>query len=87
MADTAWNGPLLSSESDWAFYLTDRAQKGFNVIQFVSTQWIGAAGDATGSPAYLGQDSIRIVPEFFRRLRRDGDRHRAYGRPRSRARG
>jgi len=73
MADTAWNGPLLSSESDWAFYLTDRAQKGFSVIQFVSTQWIGAAGDATGSPAYLGQDSIRIVPEFFRRLDRRVD--------------
>jgi hypothetical protein len=68
LGDTAWNGPLLSAESDWAAYLSDRAKKGFNVIQFVATPWIGATGDATGRPAYLGQRMIRIEPAFFKRL-------------------
>jgi len=79
LADTAWNGPLLSTESDWAAYLSDRAEKGFNVIQFVATPWIGAAGDATGRPAYLGQETIRIEPAFFRRLDRRVDMINEFG--------
>lgn len=68
LGDTAWNGPLKSDERDWATYLSDRQQKGFNVIQFVATQWIGATGDAEGRPAYQGQDKIRIEPAFFQRM-------------------
>ena len=79
LGDTAWNGPLKSSESDWTEYLSDRAQKGFNVIQFVATQWISAAGDAEGRPAYLGRDRIRIEPAFFRRLDRRIDAINAFG--------
>ena len=73
LGDTAWNGPLKSDEQDWATYLADRAQKGFNVIQFVATQWIGATGDADGRPAYQGQETIRIEPAFFQRLDRRVD--------------
>ena len=79
LGDTAWNGTLLSSESDWAIYLSDRADKGFNVVQFVATQWIGAAGDSTGRPAYLGRETIRIEPAFFRRLDRRVDMINEFG--------
>jgi hypothetical protein len=79
LGDTAWNGPLKSSEADWTEYLSDRAQKGFNVIQFVSTQWISAAGDGEGRPAYLGRERIRIEPAFFRRLDRRVNAINAFG--------
>jgi len=68
LGDTAWNGPLRSDEQDWAAYISDRAQKGFNVIQFVATQWIGATGDAEGRQAYVGKEKIRIEPAFFQRM-------------------
>jgi hypothetical protein len=79
LGDTAWNGPLLASESDWAVYLSDRAKKGFNVIQFVATQWIGAAADAAGNPAYRGREAIQIVPSFFQRLDRRVDMINDFG--------
>jgi hypothetical protein len=79
LADTAWNGPLKSDESEWAIYLSDRAQKGFNVIQFVATQWIGAAGDANGLPAYRGREPIRMEPAFFQRLDRRIDMINDFG--------
>ena len=31
LADTVWNGALLSTERDWADYLEDRRAKGFCV--------------------------------------------------------
>lgn len=79
LGDTAWNGPLKSDEQDWAAYLSDRAQKRFNVIQFVATQWIGATGDADGRPAYSGRDEIRIEPAFFQRMDQRVDMINKYG--------
>ena len=79
LGDTAWNGPLKSSAGDWTEYLSDRARKGFNVIQFVATQWISAAGDAEGRPAYLGRERIQIEPAFFRRLDRRVDAINSFG--------
>lgn len=73
LGDTAWNGPLKSDEQDWAGYLSDRAAKGFNVIQFIATHWIGATGDAEGRAAYQGGDKIRIEPAFFQRMDRRVD--------------
>jgi len=70
LGDTAWNGPLKSSAEDWETYLDDRAAKGFNVIQFVATHWLAAAGDAAGRRAYNGTNPIHIDPEFFHRLDR-----------------
>lgn len=69
MADTAWNGPLLSNEKDWEFYLKERARQKFNVIQWVSTQWRGAPnGDDLRQRAFTGKEVISVNPEFFRRL-------------------
>lgn len=68
LGDTAWNGALLSTAEDWVGYLAERAADGFSVIQFVTTQWRTAYANAEGQPAYTGYDSIRINPEFFRRM-------------------
>ena len=70
LADTAWNGPLKAALSDWDVYLADRVMKGFSVIQFVATHWLGAAADAEGRPAYTNPQRIRIEPAFFQRMDR-----------------
>jgi hypothetical protein len=68
LADTVWNGALLSSEDDWTKFLNDRRQKRFTAIQFVSTQWRTAYTDIEGMAAYTGYDSITINPAFFQRI-------------------
>lgn len=67
-ADTAWNGALKSTEEEWIRYLKNRIAKGFNTIQFVTTQWRGGEADRLGRVAFTGQGRIRIEPEFFQRL-------------------
>jgi len=73
LADTAWNGALKAGVRDWRTYLEDRRAKGFNVIQFVTTQWRAASGNADGRPAYYGLERITIDPIFFRWLDRRVD--------------
>lgn len=69
LADTAWNGALLSTPKDWEFYLQTRAHQKFTAVQWVATQWrASASGDASGTPAFTGQEKIVVNPEFFRRL-------------------
>ena len=69
LADTAWNGPLLSTPEEWALYLKERARQTFTAVQWVATQWRAAPeGDLTGKPAYTGNQAIVINPEFFQRL-------------------
>lgn len=79
LADTAWNGPLKADPADWDFYLADRRQKGFSVIQFVATQWLGGATDGDGRSAYADPQRIRIEPAFFHRLDQRVDRVNDYG--------
>jgi hypothetical protein len=66
MGDTAWNGVLKARMEDWGRYLADRSEKHFNVIQFVTTQWLSAAGNADARLAYIGSNPIEIDPVFFR---------------------
>ena len=68
LADTAWNGALLSTEEDWDSYLDDRLAKSFTGVQFVTTQWRTAYENAEGQVAYSGREDITIHPEFFRRM-------------------
>ncbi len=68
LADTAWNGPLMANGREWDLYLHDRAEKKFNVIQFVTTQWRAADGDIHGNKAFTGEILIQIRPDFFQRL-------------------
>ena len=79
LADTAWNGPLKADYADWDVYLSDRKRKGFSVIQFVATQWLGGDTDANGNTAYVNAETMRIEPAFFHRLDRRIDRINDFG--------
>ena len=69
LADTAWNGPLLSSRPDWAMYIKERTRQKFTAVQWVATQWRAAPdGDVDKAKAYTGQEKIEINPAFFKRL-------------------
>jgi len=76
---TAWNGALLSTEAEWEKYLEQRAGLGYNVIQFVTTQWRGCQTDIEGRVAFRGSGHIEINPEFFRRLDRKIDHVNTHG--------
>lgn len=68
LGDTAWNGALKSTDEAWDTYLADRLDKGFTGIQFVTTQWRAADGNAEGEVAYTGFEDIEINPAFFDRI-------------------
>ena len=69
LADTAWNGALLSTPKDWDFYLQTRAAQKFSAVQWVTTQWRASPnGDLNGESAFAGKEKISVSPEFFRRL-------------------
>jgi hypothetical protein len=69
LADTAWNGALLSTEADWATYLDDRAAKGFTAIQFIThAPWTAAKTNLEGQTAFTGHRPRTINPEFFDRI-------------------
>lgn len=68
MADTAWNGVLKSDAKSWEIYLKDRAGKGFNVIQWVTGQWLAWRGDETGRTVFSGRERISIDPKFCRQM-------------------
>ncbi len=64
LADTAWNGVLLSQAADWDHYLKQRVKQGFTAVQFVTTQWRGCP---PGPVAYEGTENITLKPELFQR--------------------
>jgi hypothetical protein len=78
-ACTAWNGALKSTEEEWETYLKHRVAHGYNVIQFVTTQWRGGDADAGGEVAFTGCGRIRINPKFYQRLDGKVDRINAHG--------
>jgi len=65
LGDTAWNGVLKSDARSWDIYLRDRVSKGFNVIQFVTTQWRAAAGNADARLAFYGKEKIHLDRVFY----------------------
>lgn len=69
LADTAWNGPLRSTQEDWNEYLHQRVHQAFTAVQVATTQWVAAPdGDLEGRLAYTGLEQIQVIPEFFQRL-------------------
>lgn len=71
LGDTAWNGPLRSTDAEWDHYLEVRAGQRHTAVQWIATQWHGSPeGDIDGQAAYCGKDVIRINPAFFQRLDR-----------------
>ncbi|MCI0746571.1 MAG: DUF4038 domain-containing protein [Verrucomicrobia subdivision 3 bacterium] len=74
LADTAWNGALLSSDSDWDLYIKERTRQKFTAVQWVTTQWRASPeGDRNKDLAYTGSNSIAINPKFFQRLDQKAD--------------
>lgn len=74
LADTAWNGALLSSESDWELYIKERTRQKFSAVQWVATQWRASPqGDRNKQLAYTGTNRIVINPQFFQRLDEKAD--------------
>jgi hypothetical protein len=71
LADTAWNGALLSTDRDWETYLDDRAAKGFTAIQFIThAPWTAALTNLEGLTAFTDQSPRSINPAFFDRIER-----------------
>ncbi len=69
LGDTVWNGPLLATDEEWAYYLRERARQGFTGAQWVATHWfVSPQGDREGQRAFEGRDQIRLNPAFFQRL-------------------
>ncbi len=68
IGDTAWNGPMLSTDEEWAWYVAQRTRQSFSAVQWVATSWLVATGDLDGRAPFTGTDRISIDPEFFRRL-------------------
>jgi len=79
LGDTAWNGALKSTPGEWERYLGHRAKNGFSVIQFVTTEWRGCAGDSEGRRAIEGSGHIAVNIDFFRRLDEKVDRINDHG--------
>ncbi len=72
LGDTVWNGPILSTKSDWTEYLHDRVAKKFTVVQHNAVApWRTAATDELGQVAFTSQNHggpIELNPAYFQRL-------------------
>jgi hypothetical protein len=69
LADTVWNGPMLSTDEDWQYYLAERVRQKFTAAQWVATQFLAAPdGDRFGNKAYEGNEQIKINLEFYKQL-------------------
>lgn len=68
LACTAWNGALKSNDEEWSYYLNQRKENNYNVIQLVTTEWRGCDKNAEGLTAIDGAGYIHIHPEFFKRI-------------------
>ena len=69
LADTAWNGPLLSTPDEWQHNIDVRTRQRFTAVQWVATEWRASPdGDRLGERAFTGRDRIAVNPAFFQRL-------------------
>lgn len=68
LACTAWNGALKSTKQDWDYYLNQRKQNHYSVIQLVTTEWRGLDKNPEGQTAFEGTGRIKVHPEFFKRI-------------------
>ena len=69
LADTTWNGALLSTPEEWQHYIRERLRQRFTAVQWVATQWRAAPdGDRLKEHAFTGHERIAVNPAFFQRL-------------------
>lgn len=69
LADTCWNGALLSTDEDWEEYLAIRQEQGFTAIQVVMTQWRADTAGVDGQPVFTVEaDGLHVNAAAFQRL-------------------
>lgn len=69
LADTAWNGALMSTAQEWDDYLAERARQRFTAVQVVLTQWRAGLADADGRTAFsMDNGTLKVDPRFFQRM-------------------
>ncbi|MDB6064389.1 MAG: hypothetical protein JWR26_597 [Pedosphaera sp.] len=64
LADTVWNGALLSKPKDWEYYARVRSSQKFTVAQWLATP----GGDLRKQIPYTGNEHILLHPDYFRQL-------------------
>jgi hypothetical protein len=70
MGDTAWVGPMKSTEADWGTYLADRVGKHFTVIQIGPAPWWAGTNDAAGNTPFIGEGIRHLNPAFWQAYER-----------------
>ncbi|MBP7951638.1 MAG: DUF4038 domain-containing protein [Verrucomicrobiales bacterium] len=68
--DTAWAGPMRSTEEEWGRYLADRRKKGFTVIQVgTAAAWMGKT-NRDGEVPFHDAELQQINPAFWQTIER-----------------
>jgi hypothetical protein len=67
LGDTAWAGPMRSTESEWAEYLANRKQHGFTAVQSgIACPWAGGTTRRGDLPfTDTGNNLTKLNPAFF----------------------
>jgi len=69
LADTSWNGIIMSTRDEWDEYLNFRREQCFTAVQFVMTHWRAGPCDIEGERAYEGKERIvKLNVGFFKRI-------------------
>ena len=62
IGDTAWAAPTRASDEEWEAYLTDRADKGFSLIQVApAPSWAGST-DREGARPFTDETCVAMEP-------------------------
>lgn len=70
VGDTAWAGPMRSTDEEWEEYLADRLAKRFTLIQVgPAPTWAGET-DRAGNPPFLGEGIRQWNPAFWQAYER-----------------
>jgi hypothetical protein len=70
MGDTAWVGPMKSTDADWETYLADRVGKHFTVIQIGPAPWWAGKQDAAGNLPFISEGISQPNPAFWQAYER-----------------
>jgi hypothetical protein len=71
LADTAWSGPMMATDEEWAHYLRERLRQGFTAVQWMASEsLVSPAGNREGERMIQGHERIAVNAAFFQRLDR-----------------
>ena len=70
IGDTAWAAPTRASDGEWETYLTDRADKGFSLIQVApAPSWAGST-DREGARPFTDETCAQWNPAYWQSFER-----------------